>query len=60
MAAERHAVLNTTASPANLQLTPATNWQSGSAFWPTAVPGVGISASFDMFIGSARTAAPTG
>ena len=47
-----NAVLNSTASPPNLQLTPATNWQSGSAFYPTAVPGVGISASFDMFIGS--------
>jgi hypothetical protein len=47
-----NAVLNTTASPPNLQLTPATNWMVGSAFYPTAVPGVGISASFDIFIGS--------
>ena len=45
------AQLVTTASPANLQLTPATNYQVGSAFWPTPVPGVGISASFDAFIG---------
>ena len=46
------AQLNTTASPANLQLTPATNWQAGSAFYPTPVAGVGITASFDAFIGS--------
>ena len=49
------AVLNTTASPANLQLTPATNWQSGSAFYPTPVAGAGITASFDMFIGSSNS-----
>ena len=41
----------TAASPANLQLTPATNYQVGSAFWPTPVPGVGITAAFDAFIG---------
>jgi hypothetical protein len=41
----------TGASPANLQLTPATNWLVGSAFWPTPVPGAGITASFDSFIG---------
>ncbi len=40
-----------TTTPANLQLTPATNYQVGSAFWPTPVPGVGISAAFDAFIG---------
>jgi hypothetical protein len=45
-------VINSTATPPNLQLTPATNWQVGSAFWPTAVPGVGVTASFDIFIGS--------
>ncbi|HEY7138106.1 MAG TPA: IPT/TIG domain-containing protein [Acidimicrobiia bacterium] len=41
----------TNASPANLQLTPATNWLVGSAFWPTPVPGAGVSAAFDAFIG---------
>ena len=46
------AVLNTGASPPNLQLTPATNNEAGSAFYPTAIPGVGISAAFDVFIGS--------
>ncbi|MGO9880317.1 MAG: IPT/TIG domain-containing protein [Acidimicrobiales bacterium] len=46
------AVLNTGASPPNLQLTAATNNEAGSAFYPTAVPGVGISAAFDVFIGS--------
>ncbi len=46
------AQLMTTGSPPNLQLTAATNWQAGSAFWPTPVPGVGISAAFDAFIGS--------
>jgi hypothetical protein len=50
-----NAVLNSTASPPNLELTPATNWQVGSAFWPTAAPGVGISASFDMFIGNSTS-----
>ncbi|MCU1458139.1 MAG: Ig family protein, partial [Actinomycetia bacterium] len=45
------AKLVTTASPANLQLTPNTNYQVGSAFWPTPVPGVGITAAFDAFIG---------
>ncbi|HEX4015252.1 MAG TPA: IPT/TIG domain-containing protein [Frankiaceae bacterium] len=39
------------ATPANLQLTPATNWVSGSAFYPTPVPGAGITASFDAYIG---------
>ena len=48
-------VLNTTASPPNLQLTPNTIWQAGSAFWPTAVPGVGVTASFDIFIGSSTS-----
>ena len=46
------ALLNTAASPANLQLTAATNWQAGSAFYATPVSGVGISASFDAFVGS--------
>jgi hypothetical protein len=51
-------VINSTATPPNLQLTPATNWKVGSAFWPTAVPGVGVTASFDIFIGSsAKTGA---
>ena len=45
-------MLNTTASPPNLELTSATNWQAGSAFYPIPVPGVGITASFDAFIGS--------
>ncbi len=45
------AQLVTTASPANLQLTAATNYVAGSAFWPTPVPGVGITAAFDAFIG---------
>ena len=35
-------LLNTGASPPNLQLTPATNDEAGSAFYPLAVPGVGI------------------
>ena len=48
-------VLNTTASPPNLQLTPNTIWQAGSAFWPTAVPGVGVTASFDLSIGSSNS-----
>jgi hypothetical protein len=38
------------ATPPNLQLTPATSYQAGSAFWPSAVPGVGISAGFDLSI----------
>jgi hypothetical protein len=42
----------TNASPANLQLTAAINNQAGSDFFPTAVPGVGMSAAFDAFIGS--------
>jgi energy-converting hydrogenase Eha subunit A len=46
------AVLNTTASPPNLELTPATNWVAGSAFYPTPVAGTGITASFDVFLGS--------
>jgi hypothetical protein len=46
------AVLNTTASPANLELTSASNWQAGSALDPTPVPGAGISATFNVFIGS--------
>ena len=45
------AQLVTRASPPNLQLTPATNWVAGSAFWPMPVPGVGITAAFDAFIG---------
>ena len=45
------ASLNSTASPPNLQLTPATNWVAGSAFSPTPVPGVGLSTSFDVFLG---------
>ncbi len=45
------ALLNSTASPPNLQLTPATNWQVGSAFSPVPVPGVGVSASFDVYLG---------
>ena len=32
-------------------MTPATNWVAGSAFWPTPVPGAGITAAFDEFIG---------
>src|SRR5262249_37673018 len=40
-----------TASPANLQLTPATNWTVGSAFYPTPVAGAGITASLDVFTG---------
>jgi hypothetical protein len=46
------AALKSTASPPNLQLTAATANQAGSAFWPTPVPGVGISAAFDASIGS--------
>ena len=45
------AQLNSAASPPNLQLTPATNWVVGSAFYPTPVPGTGINAAFDVFIG---------
>jgi len=41
------AKLMSTATPPDLQLTAAVNNQAGSAFWPTAVPGVGISAAFD-------------
>src|SRR5581483_1076395 len=43
------------ASPPDLQLTPATNWQAGSAFWPTSVPGAGITAAFDVFLGSSSS-----
>jgi hypothetical protein len=46
------ATLVASASPPNLQLTAATTNEAGSAFWPTAVPGVGISAAFDASIGS--------
>jgi len=46
------AAVVTSTSPANLQLTPATTSKAGSAFWPTAQPGVGISSAFDAFIGS--------
>ena len=45
------AQLNATASLPNLELTPATNWQAGSAFDPIPVGGVGITASFDAYIG---------
>jgi outer membrane protein assembly factor BamB len=45
------AQLNATASLPNLELTPATNWQAGSAFDPVPVGGVGITASFDAYIG---------
>ena len=45
------ALLDTTASPANLQLTQAVSYQAGSAFYPVTVPGVGITASFDTYIG---------
>ncbi len=44
--------LVSSSSPPNLQLTAATANEAGSAFWPTAVPGVGISAAFDASIGS--------
>ncbi len=44
--------LVSSASPPNLQLTAATANEAGSAFWPTPVPGVGISAAFDASIGS--------
>ena len=46
------ATLVSSASPPNLQLTAATANQAGSAFWPKAVAGVGISAAFDASIGS--------
>jgi hypothetical protein len=46
------AQLVSSASPPNLQLTPATNWVTGSAFYPTPVPGAGVTAAFDAFIGS--------
>ncbi len=46
------AALISSSSPANLQLTSATSDEAGSAFWPTPVAGVGISAAFDAFIGS--------
>ena len=45
------AQLNSTGSPPNLELTPATNWEAGSAFDPIPVGGVGVTASFDAFIG---------
>ncbi len=50
-------VLNTTASPPNLELTAAVNWQAGSAFYPTPVPGAGITAAFDAYIGSSTSGA---
>jgi len=53
-------LINPTATPPNLQLTPATNWKVGSAFWPTAVPGVGVTASFDIFIGSSAKSGADG
>ena len=46
------AALISSASPPNLQLTAATTNEAGSAFWPKAQPGVGISAAFDASIGS--------
>ncbi len=46
------AQLNSTGSPPNLELTSATNYQAGSAFDPIPVGAVGITASFDAFIGS--------
>ena len=46
------AMLNPAASPPNLQLTPTANWVVGSAFYPTPVTGAGITASFDVFLGS--------
>src|SRR5262249_6235694 len=46
------AVLNPAAAPPNLQLASATNWLVGSAFYPTPVAGAGITASFDVFLGS--------
>jgi outer membrane protein assembly factor BamB len=45
------AVLVNSPAPANLQLTQTVNWLAGSAFWPTPVPGTGVTASFDAFIG---------
>ncbi len=45
------AQLNTAGSPPNLELTAASSYQAGSAFYPTAVPGVGIPTAFDAFIG---------
>ena len=42
-------------SPPNLQLTPATNWKAGSAFWPTPVVGAGITATFDVFLGASTS-----
>jgi hypothetical protein len=50
------AVLNPTASPPNVQLTPTTNWVAGSAFYPTPVPGTGITAAFDVFTGGGNGA----
>jgi hypothetical protein len=46
------AALITSTSPPTLQLTAATAQEAGSAFWPTAVPSAGISAAFDISIGS--------
>jgi hypothetical protein len=51
-----NAVLNAAASPPNLQLTSATNWQAGSAFFPIPLPGVGITAAFDVYIGGGNGA----
>ena len=45
------AQLNSTGSPPNLELTSATSYQAGSAFDPVPVGAVGITASFDAFIG---------
>jgi energy-converting hydrogenase Eha subunit A len=46
------ATLVTSPTPANLQLTSATSYEAGSAFWPTPVAGAGISATFQATIGS--------
>ena len=44
------ATIISTTNPPNLQLTPATNYQAGSDFYKTPVPGVGVSAAFDASI----------
>jgi hypothetical protein len=46
-----NAQLNSSGSPPNVELTPASSYQAGSAFDPIPVGAVGVTASFDAFIG---------
>ena len=51
MAAQRHGPAHHHAVTGQPAADPGHQLQVGSAFWPTPVPGVGISAAFDAFIG---------